>query len=303
MAASVFRDSFSDTMLQSCNAVLTAALFDPPPADKDSVQSLFDRCNLDQIADEDYAELLMNFGGSLRGLDDNVYKNLLTTMTAAEEMDQRLERFPLAALGRKTVIRGVQEMVELLRSICFDQLVLLLFIDVGVDSQDNETDLDSFSIYNQFFIMLKRLELLSWLFKSQISMPISRLDRSSPTKKPEEMKTVTVLEGCVGHLLGLVAHSGESTSSLLTEILIRVCDPDGEYELQPALIQCFLLKLDRPDLALDFARFCDHDPFSTYIQGRAFLAAKDLSTAAMYFQKAAFGLGMNFIFPKSLSPC
>ncbi len=102
---------------------------------------------------------------------------------------------------------------------------------------------------------------------------------------------MTVLEGCIGHLLGLATHSGEPTSALLTEILIRVCDPEGEYELHPALIQCFLLKLERPDLALDFSRFCNQDPFSTYVHGRVCLAAKDLLTAAGYFKRAAFGLG------------
>jgi nuclear pore complex protein Nup160 len=290
-AALQLRESFTDSFLQSCEAALTAELFGLPPTDINSVQILWDKCNLaGQILDDDYRQLLATFGGSFHSVKLDTYRALLNMMTAAEEMDQRLERLPLATLGRKTVVRGVQEMVELHRSICFDQLVLLMFFDIDADPQD--VDLETFPVYTQLFIMLKRLELLSWLFKSQITMPILRLERSSPTKRPEEMKTVTVLEGCVGHLLGLVSDSGESTSSLLTEILIRVCDPDGEYELQPALIQCFLLKLDRPDLALDFSRFCDQDPFSTYVQGRAFLAAKDLSTAAIYFKKAAFGLGM-----------
>jgi nuclear pore complex protein Nup160 len=301
-AALNLRDSFSNSFLQSCDAVLTAELFGHPPTDLNSVQILWDKCNLaGQILDDDYRQLLATFGGSFNNVKIDTYKALLNMMTAAEEMDQRLERLPLAALGRKTIIRGVQEMVELHRSICFDQLVLLMFFDIDVDQAD--VDLETFPIYTQLFIMLKRLELLRWLFKSQITMSMARLERSSPTKRPEEMKTVTVLEGCVGHLLGLVSHSGESASSLLTEILIRVCDPDGEYELQPALIQCFLLKLDRPDLALDFARFCDQDPFSIYVQGRAFLAAKDLSTAAVYFKKAAFGLGINIPLRQFLVPC
>jgi len=291
-AALNLRDSFSNSFLQSCDAVLTAEVFGHPPTDQESAQILWDKCNLSgQILDDDYSRLLATFGGSFQSVKLDTYRALLSMMTAAEELDQRLERLPLATLGRKAIVRGVQEMVELHRSICFDQLVLLMFFDTEAETQD--LDLETFPIYTQLFIMLKRLELLSWLLKSQISMPILRLEKPSPTKRPEEMKTVTVLEGCLGHLLGLVSDSGVSISSLLTEILIRVCDPDGEYELQPALIQCFLLKLDRPDLALDFSRFCDQDPFSTYVQGRAYLAAKDLSTAAVYFKKAAFGLGMN----------
>ena len=69
-----------------------------------------------------------------------------------------------------------------------------------------------------------------------------------------------------------------------------VCDPNSDIELHPALIQAFLIKTERPDLAMSFSRFCSQDPFSTYIQGRACLVSKDLSAAATYFKKAAFGL-------------
>jgi nuclear pore complex protein Nup160 len=42
---------------------------------------------------------------------------------------------------------------------------------------------------------------------------------------------------------------------------------------------------------LQFCRFAGNDPFSSYIQGRAFLAANDALTASMLFKKAAFGIG------------
>jgi nuclear pore complex protein Nup160 len=283
---------------------LTAELFRGLSfADAQSVRSFYEKCNFaGQIVDDDYAQLVNNFGGSFRGLKNEVYQALLEAMTTSEESDTRLERLPFAALGMKAIVRGVQETIHLHRAICLDQLMLLVFIEMEVDQEEEGMRLETAPIYKHLLNKLKRLELLSWLSKTQMSLSIPRLERSnsitdnvsSPTtKRPEEFKKVTVLEGILGHLWGLITHSGESTASLLTDILGRICDPDSDYELEPALMQCFLLKVDRPDLALDISRFCGQDAFSVYIQGRAYLSAKDLSAAATYFKKAAFGLGMS----------
>ena len=82
-------------------------------------------------------------------------------------------------------------------------------------------------------------------------------------------------------------------SSAVTEVVIQICAPKSEYELIPAVTQCFLLTNGRADLAMDFSRFTDDDGFSTYIQGRAFLASNDALEAAMLFKKAAFLMGMS----------
>jgi nuclear pore complex protein Nup160 len=305
-AASLFRDSFSDGLLHNCEAILTAELFRGLSfADVQSVRSFYDKCNFaGQIVDEDYTQLLANLGGSFRGLKNDVYQSLLEAMTTSEEYDTRLERLPFAALGMKAVVRGVQETIHLHRTICLDQLMLLVFVEMEVDQEEEGVQLETAPVCKHLLTRLKRLELLSWLSKTQMLLSIPRLERSNSmtdsvsstsTKRSEELKKVTVLEGILGHLWGLIAHSGESTASLLTDILERICDPDSDYELEPALMQCFLLKLERPDLALEISRFCGQDPFSIYIQGRAHLLAKDLPAAAVYFKKAAFGLGMpNF---------
>lgn len=300
-AASVFRDGFSDSLLYSCKAVLSAELFqNPSSTDSARLRDFYDKSNLEgQVVDEDYTQLMTNLGGNFRVLNKDVYQSLFRTMAARDDFDQRLERLPLAVTGRKAAIKGVQETVELHFSICFDQLMLLVFVESEVDQEEEGIELETAVIYKQLLITLRRLELLRWLSETLISVPIPRVERPTATKdkspsvskKPEDSKTITVLEGCIGHLLGLVTHSGESTARLLTENLVRMCDPDSEYELQPALIQCFLLKLERPDLALEFSRFCNQDPFSVYIQGRVSLAAKGTTTAATYFKKAAFEMG------------
>jgi nuclear pore complex protein Nup160 len=86
----------------------------------------------------------------------------------------------------------------------------------------------------------------------------------------------------------------ETLSSVVTEVIIQICALDSEYEAPPAVIQCFLLKHDRADLAIEFSRFAGRDAFSTYIQGRACLAANEPLTASMLFKKAAFGMGKSF---------
>ena len=80
--------------------------------------------------------------------------------------------------------------------------------------------------------------------------------------------------------------------SVVTEVTIQICAPHSEYEAPPAVTQCFLLKHERADLAIEFSRFAGYDAFSTYIQGRACLAANDPLAASMLFKKAAFGMGM-----------
>jgi nuclear pore complex protein Nup160 len=83
----------------------------------------------------------------------------------------------------------------------------------------------------------------------------------------------------------------------VTEVIMRICAPDSEYEAPSAVIQCFLLKHDRPDFALEFSRCTGPDPFSTYIQGRTSLAANDPQTASTYLKKAAFGMGKCILCP------
>jgi nuclear pore complex protein Nup160 len=300
-AASVFRDAFSDSLLHSCNTVLSSELFqDPSATDPARIRSFYDKCNLGgQIADEDYTQLVSNLGGDFKILSNGVYDALFETMSSQEEFPERLVRLPLAATGRKAAIRGVQELAELHHSICFDQLMLLVFVESEVDQEEEGFQLEASNIYRKLLISLRRLELLRWLSQVSVTVPLSRTDRisstkdksPSTTKRAEDAKTTTLLEACVGHLLDLVTHSGFSAARLFTETMIGLVDAESDYELEPAMIQSFLLVNDRPDLALELARFCLQDPFSVYVQGRVALAVKDLATSASYFKKAAFEMG------------
>jgi nuclear pore complex protein Nup160 len=308
MSAAAFRDSFSEQLLHNCNTILLGELFEEPTlVDPTRMRVFYEKCDFsNQIGEEEYAQLVANLGGNFKDVTPQVYEALLDLMSASEDVDKRPHLHPLAEYGNKLVVKGVQETIELHRNVCLDQLVLLILIEAEINHGEEGIQFESAAIFSQLIAMLKRLELISWLSSTQISLPIARTERSnsiteknsSSTKRASpSTETVTVLEGVLRHLFGLDTRRDESLASALTEVITQICAPDSEYEAPPAVIQCFLLKHDRSDLALEFSRFAGNDPFSTYIQGRACLAANDVLTASMLFKKAAFGIGTeeNFL--------
>jgi nuclear pore complex protein Nup160 len=220
-------------------------------------------------------------------------------MSASNDVHKGQDLLPLAEFGNKLFVKGVQEIVELHRNVCLDQLILLILIEVEVNHGEDGIQFETAEVFRQLIVMLQRLELVCWLSKTQISLPLSReransITEKSPTSKKPAANTemITVLEGVLRHLFGLDVRSGESMSSALTEVFIQICAPESQYEASSAMIQCFLLKHARADLAREFSRFTDQDAFSTYIQGRVCLASNDATTAARLFKRAAFGIGM-----------
>jgi nuclear pore complex protein Nup160 len=107
------------------------------------------------------------------------------------------------------------------------------------------------------------------------------------------MHVITALEGTMAHLLGFGDTKREPLASSITEMVTNLCAPDSDIEESPSLIQCLLLKRERPDLAMELAPFRDQNPFSTYVQGRVHLALKDYTAAAILFKKAAIGLSRH----------
>lgn len=302
MSAAALRDSFSDQLLHSCRTALLGELFEEPTlVDPVRMRVFYEKCDFaNQIGEEEYAQLVANLGGNFKDVTPQVYDALLDLLSASDEVDKRPHLVPLAEFGNKLVVKGVQETVELQRSVCLDQLVLLILIEAEINHGDEGIQFETAAVFNQLLAMLKRLELINWLSSTQISLPLAKIERSnSITEKSlnaakwaaPSTETVTVLEGVLRHLFGLDTRRDESLSSALTEVITQICAPDSEYEAPPAVIQCFLLKHERPDLALEFSKFAGNDPFSTYIQGRTCLAANDALTAAILFKKAAFGIG------------
>ncbi|KAG4032266.1 hypothetical protein MFRU_007g01770 [Monilinia fructicola] len=296
-AGSLFGEAVPDVLFHGFRSALLGQLYQEPtflPAAR--MKMLYDSCDYsNQIGDEEYHQLVSNLGGTFRDVTSHVYEALLESMITSIGNDLR-HPLPLAHTGNKLIVKGVQETIELHKSICFDQLLLLILIEVEINHGEDGIQFETGAVFNQLLSMLKRLELVSWLAKTQIDLPLPTRERSnsidestsSLSKKPISYETVTVLEGVHRHLFGL--ERGVSMTRALTDFITELSKPDSKYESSPAIIQCFLLKHGQPDLAMEFSRFTEHDSFSTYIQGRACLAVNDPRTAALHFKKAAFGM-------------
>lgn len=296
-------DNFSDSIMQQANAALRVELFEESAdTDMERIQRFFDEsASWRGISEEDAAQVLESLGNDFRIVTQELYRQLIELFATAEESRARDVRHPLTEFGRKVVVKSVQETADLQWQVLLSQLLLLVHMEYEYDEDHEESALhsrlDIGHVYRQLIEALKHLEFLRWLVKTEISVPVLKSERSngSPTttKRPDDMRTITAFEVIISHLLGLVDVDGEPLASSLTDVVIDICAPDSGIELSPELIQCSLLKADRPDLALELTRFCGQDPFPVYIQGRVFLSLKDYTAAALHFKKAAVGMSKS----------
>lgn len=296
-------ENFSDSIMQQSNAALRMELFeDSAKPAIERIQRFFDYSGSWRgISEEDASQVVELLGSDFRIVTPELYRELIDLFETREDIVGKEDPYPLTELGRKVVVKSVQETAALQWQILLSQLLLLVHMEFEYDEDNEENALhsrfDIGHVHRQIIEALRRLELVRWLVKTQISIPLLKSERSSlsPTasKRPEETRTITAFEAFISHLLGLVDVDGEPLASSLTDVVIDICAPNSGIELSPVLIQCSLLKRDWPDLALELAPFCDQDPFSVYIQGRVFLSLKDYTSAALFFKKAAVGMSKD----------
>ncbi|CAI4217106.1 unnamed protein product [Parascedosporium putredinis] len=253
------------------------------------------------VTEEDCGPVVESLGQNFSLVTLELYDQIIE-LVAPDDSTNRNIRYPLTDFGRRLVARTVQENLELHWRVCFSQLILLVHMEFEFEQEEDALHhrVDIGGVFRRLVAILRRLELLRWLSKTEISVPV-RKDRIGPSsgspaaqkRSSEESQTISALEGSVGHLLGLTDARREPLASSLTKIVTSLCSPDSDIELSPAHIQCFLIKRDRADLAAELIPFADQNPFSTYVQGRVFLALKDFSSAAVSFKKAATGLSVE----------
>ncbi|PBP18993.1 DNA repair protein RAD51 [Diplocarpon rosae] len=299
-AAASFRQSLSNEFVHSCRVQMLEEIFQEPSLTPPARMRLFyEKCDFaGQIGDDQFNDLQSQLGGDFRNITLQVYSALLQLMNASTDVE-RPTVHPLAESGNKLLVKGVQDIVELHRSICLDQLILLVLIEYEVNQSDDGTQFETSAVFAELVTLLKSLERLNWLVSTEISVNSSRSGRSNAVTEGGSVSTklvgapriVTILEGVLYHVLSLDLFPEDNLTTVVTEVLSQICIPNSRYESEPSLIQCFLLRHDRSDLAVEFSRFTEHDPFSTYIQGRAQLAANDPFAASAFFKKAAFGMG------------
>lgn len=367
-AAANFRNSIPETLFFACNSFLREEVYQEPRYTlRTRMQQFYEKCDFaTHIGDEEFEELQRNLDGDFTNITLEAYTAIIKLMSPFNNIDKNSrfsQQFSVPTkFGNQIIVKGIQQIVQLYRSICIDQLILLILIENEIINNEDEEDrviqIETAPIYNQFIYILSRLELISWLTNSQILLPgIKKQAITTPSSALSLLKTnssiaisnntnlvtnpnvklrdsyqnitklnpetVTIFEGYFGRLFSLdrstiAKNFRQSLSAHITEILVRIStntittcyddiqnsnidtntdnddDDDIQYELYPTAIQCFLLKHDRPDLALDCAmRFVDNDPFPTYILGRIYLATMEVSTAASYFKKAAVGMALS----------
>lgn len=293
-------ENFSDSIMQQSNAALRIELFEESAkTDMDRIQHFFDESGFWRgISEEDAAQVVETLGTDFKIVTPALYRGLIELFETNEDDGGSDDPHPLTEFGRKVVVKSVQETAGMQWQILLSQLLLLVHMEYEYDEDGDEnalhSRLDIGHVYRQIIEALQRLELVRWLVKTEITVPLLKSERSSgspiTSKRPEETLTITAFEAFISHLLGLEDVDGEPLASSLTNVVIDVCAPNSGIELSPTLIQCSLLKRDRPHLALELSPFCNQDPFSVYIQGRVLLSLKDYASAAVYFKKAAVGM-------------
>jgi nuclear pore complex protein Nup160 len=303
-AGLTFVDSFSDSMHQLSRSALRAELYeDSAQSDSERMQLFLDRAGFwPSVTDEDCAQVIDTLGQNYQMVTARLYEDLFDLITATSEANSQELREPFTGFGRKVVVRAVQETIELHWQILFSQLILLVHMEFDIESEDASPLHSRFevgSVYRRLIDALRRLEHLRWMAKTELSFSASKSGGSgfsSPAvtkRSQDENNTKTALEGLTGHLFGLPESNNMPLVSSITDLVLDLCAPSSTTVIDTWLLQCSLLKQDRPDLALELHPFADQDAFSTYVQGRVFLALRDHDTASFYFRKAAIGLSIS----------
>ncbi|KAK4235668.1 hypothetical protein C8A03DRAFT_36461 [Achaetomium macrosporum] len=304
-----FVGSFSDSMHQLSRAALRAELYeDSAQSDSERMQLFLDRAGFwPSVTDEDIAQVTDTLGQNYRMVTERLYEDLFDLITATSEANSQELREPFTGFGRKVVVRAVQQTVDLHWQILFSQLILLVHMEYDIESEEASPLHSRFevgSVYRRLIDALRRLEHLRWMAKTELSISAAKSGgsgSSSPAltkRSQDENNTITALEGLTGHLFGLPESKNMPLLSSITDLVLDLCAPSSTTVFYTWLLQCWLLKQDRPDLALELNPFTDRDPFSTYVQGRVFLALRDYDTAAFYFRRAAIGLSIPMKHPE-----
>ncbi|KAI0109583.1 nucleoporin Nup120/160-domain-containing protein [Nemania sp. FL0031] len=300
-----FVEGFSDSMLQICQSVLRVELFEATSkTDQERIQFFSDKAGFwRQISDEDCAQVTDVLGSNFNVVTSNVYQQMLATLNETWSPKHPTE-YPLTEIGRRVMVKATEDVADLQWNVCFSQLILLVHMEFEFDRPEDalHNRVNIGAVYRSLLQSLGRLHLIRWLANARLPALLSRAEiansfssTTSVKRSVEDDKFNTVLEDCIGHLLGMTSLSpGHSLmiGSTITKLITNLCAPDSDIELLPHYIQCALLVRDRADLAIELTPFSNQDPFPVYIQGRVALALRDYSSAAMYFKKAAYGMSL-----------
>jgi nuclear pore complex protein Nup160 len=278
-----FVEGFPDNLLQMCSATLRLELFEESSkTDLERISYFSDKSAFWRgITDEECAQIVETLGQNFSTVTDELYGEVLQLAAPASSPKGRKTRHFVSDFGKKLIMKAAQDYVDIHWRVCLSQLILLVHMefefDVEEDALHNRVDIGT--VFRQLVNVLRRMEFLRWLSKTEIQ-----------EKARDNSMSITALEANLSNT-HLTTADGEALSTSITDLVADLCSPNGDIDIPPFLVQCHLLKLERADLALDVSPFCDQNPFSVYLQGRVFLALKDFESAATNFRKAAIGMG------------
>lgn len=305
-AASEFRSRFSPELESACQAALEVEIFTEPLFSvPDRIEAFQDRCNADLVSDTDFDGLLaaLNERMDVYNLPPEVFYTIIETVPLGfpgKDSDLLSTYF-----GVRATVNGARETISHTRQILFDLLILVVFLDGGVD-QEETSKFDSSNLFITLVEMLREYEMMFWLCsherKRSDKSDRASLDATSPTfslKKSDSSKErkgermTTILEDLFATPIKPRQAINIPQSYALTlgirDVLSWVTR-QGEVALPNALvfIQCDLLAKGNVDLAWDFLRFQISTSWATYVKGRLYVAVSEFDTAAIYFRKAAY---------------
>ena len=300
-AAAIFRQRFSYTLRQVYSSILAEELWlDASFSVPLRIQSFYDRCNFAEEIGSLAFEELTNALAPIGGFND------LDTEKFIDILDEFLHRLPKndsgtehTAYGRRLLINGTREMINLRETMLSDLLALIIFVEMEIDRDEMPMeDFDAAKVYVGLIDLLKQCHISQWLAKN------TRIDKhlSSPSPDSDLLediphKTSTILEDLFALDLAADHYGMQSQSQALTsnieDLLQWVIGGNDEVPLDdiPVYIQTNLLANNNVDLASDFLKYQPSTAWSTYIKGRLLLTQGEPTKAATHFKKAAFKLG------------
>ena len=299
-AAGTFRRSFSYPLRQVCKSVLAEELWlDQSYSIPLRIQSFYDRCNFGEEIDSTLFDELTNALdpiGGFDGLETGLFAAFLDDF--AHTLPLEKSDFTYTAYGRRVLVRGAREMIDVRESILFDLLVLTVFIDMEIDREEVPMeDFDAPQVYVRLLGLLKEYQVSQWLVRNK---RIEKNDTSEASDNAlpgdSSCESVTVLESIFARDLSTdsddTLSQNEALTSGIKDLLQYIVGGNEEIPLDGVLvyIQTNLLANNDIDLATEFLGFQPSTAWSTYIKGRLFLVKGEIAEAALCFKKAAFKL-------------
>ena len=313
-AATSFRSRFPSELEQACKTTIgTEVLQDPSQSPALRIEHFYESCNFAQRVDAETFEALdehMKALGGYSALSSQLFFATIDASPIEFRGRGRNSNLRSTAFGAHLLAQGAQEMILMNAQILEDLLILVVFIEMEIHNTHIEggeplQDFDAAELYASIFELLKQFEATRWLVsntrtednrerESQPSRPTASIDSGTNTNAGGT--TLTIVEDLFVNDVKPIPPGKEPASAVLTTNIQEVVSwVNNEPVANPGnalvYVQCNFLINNDLDLAADFLKYQPRTPWSTYIKGRYHLARFDPDTAAIYFQKAAYGLG------------